>query len=93
MLEAVAERVAQALDSTRLGEQAQRQAEREQILSRISAELQATTDLNAILKIVSREASKALLTPRSFVHLSMVYGSDSPQQDSSAQSSLQDSNE
>jgi GAF domain-containing protein len=35
MLEAVAERVAQALDSTRLGEQAQRQAEREQILSRI----------------------------------------------------------
>lgn len=73
MLEAVAERVALALDSTRLSEQAQQQAVREQILSRLSAELQATTDLKVILRIAAREASRALDVPQSFVHLMMSY--------------------
>jgi GAF domain-containing protein len=73
MLQAVAERVALALDSTRLGEQSQRQAEREQILSKISADLQATTDMNAILRIVARESSRALGAPRSFIHLALDY--------------------
>ena len=73
MLEAVAERVALALDSSRLSEQAQRQAAREQILGRLSAELQATTDLDVILRIAAREASRALDTPHSFVHLTMSY--------------------
>ena len=76
MLEAVAERVAMALDSTRLGEQAQHHAEREEIMSRLSAELQSTTDLNALLRIVARTASHALETPTSFVHLIMEYDSD-----------------
>ncbi len=74
ILEQVAERVALALDSTRLSEQALRQAEREQVLSRLSAELQATTDLDLILKAAAREASRALGTPRGFVHLIMEYG-------------------
>jgi GAF domain-containing protein len=73
MLEAVAERVALALDSSRLSEQSQRQAAREQILGRLSAELQATTDLDVILRIAAREASRALDTPQSFVHLTMSY--------------------
>jgi GAF domain-containing protein len=73
ILQAVAERVALALDSTRLSEQARTQAEREQILSHLSAELQATTDLNVILKTVAREASLALGTPRGFVHLQVEY--------------------
>jgi GAF domain-containing protein len=76
MLEAVAERVAMALDSTRLGEQAQHQAEREEILSRLSAELQATTDLNTLLRIVARTTSHALETPTGFVHLVMGYDVD-----------------
>jgi GAF domain-containing protein len=74
ILEQVAERVALALDSTRLSEQALRQAEREQVLSRLSAELQATTDLDVILRVAAREASRALGTPRGFVHLIMEYG-------------------
>jgi len=78
MLEAVAERVALALDSTRVGEQAQRQAERELILSTISAELQATTDLNVILSVVARETSRAMGVPHSFIHLAMNYGTDQP---------------
>jgi GAF domain-containing protein len=78
MLEAVAERVALALDSTRVGEQAQRQAERELILSTISAELQATTDLNVILRAVARETSRALGVPHSFIHLAMNFGDEPP---------------
>jgi GAF domain-containing protein len=78
MLEAVAERVALALDSTRVGEQAQRQAERELILSTISAELQASTDLNVILQTVARETSRAMGAPHSFIHLAMNFGDEPP---------------
>jgi GAF domain-containing protein len=86
MLEAVAERVALALDSTRVGEQAQRQAEREQILSTISAELQATTDLNVILRVVARETSRAMSVPHSFIHLAMNYGEDhKPEEEASTE--------
>lgn len=74
ILAAVADRVALALDSTRLSEGALYQAEREQVLSRLSAELQATTDLDVILKVAAREASRALGTTRGFVHLVMEYG-------------------
>jgi hypothetical protein len=76
MLEAVAERVAMALDSTRLGEQAQYHAEREEIMSSLSAELQSTTDLNTLLRIVASTASHALETPTSFVHLIMEHDPD-----------------
>ncbi len=76
MLEEVAERVAMALDSTRLGEQSRRQAEREQILGRISAELQASADLDTILRIVVKETSQALGAPTGFVHLTTKYGGD-----------------
>jgi GAF domain-containing protein len=74
MLEAVAERVALALDSARLGEQSQRRVAHEQVLSELSAELQATTDLDVILRAVARSASRALGTSRGFVHLVMEYG-------------------
>jgi hypothetical protein len=75
----VAERVALALDSTRLSDNALRQIEREQVLSRLSADLQATTDLDVILRIAAREASRALGTSRGFVHLSMEYAEHSAQ--------------
>jgi GAF domain-containing protein len=74
IIQAVAERVAQALDATRVGEQALRQAEREQVLSRLSAELQAATDLDVILRVAAREAGRSLGAPRGFVHLIMEYG-------------------
>jgi len=76
MLEAVAERVAMALDSTRLSEQSLIAADREQILSRLSASLQATTDLNVILRIAAEEASRALGSTRGFVHLIADYGAE-----------------
>jgi GAF domain-containing protein len=76
LLEAVAERVANALDTSRLSEQTQYQAAREQILSRLSAELQAVTDLDVILRVAAREASDALGTGQSFVHLIARFGSE-----------------
>ncbi|MBN1311225.1 MAG: GAF domain-containing protein [Anaerolineae bacterium] len=81
MLEAVAERVAMALDSTRLGEQAQHHAAREEIMSSLSAELQSSTDLNTLLRIVARTASHALETPTSFVHLVMEHDMDKKRED------------
>ncbi len=81
ILQAVAERVALALDSTRLSDNAMRQIEREQVLGRLSADLQATTDLDVILRIAAREASRALGTSRGFVHLSMDYADHSAQSD------------
>lgn len=74
MIEAVAERVALALDSRRLSDQAQQQAAREMILSQVSAELQATTDLDVILRVAAREASRALGTPQGFMFLTLADG-------------------
>jgi len=69
LLEAVAERVALALDSTRLSEQSRRQAEHEQILSQLSADLQATTDLENILRISVERASQSMGASRGFIQL------------------------
>ncbi len=69
ILEAVAERVALALDSTRLSEQAQKQAAREQVLSQLSVKLQSSTNLDTILRTAAREASRAMGVSRGFATL------------------------
>ena len=69
ILEAVAERVALALDSTRLSEQAQKQAAREQILSQLSVKLQSSTNLDQILHTAAREASRAMGAQQGFATL------------------------
>jgi GAF domain-containing protein len=69
MLEAVAERVAVALDSTRLAEQAQRTAWREQIVNQISAKLQRSQDLQAILHTALTELGRAMGMSRGFARL------------------------
>jgi GAF domain-containing protein len=69
MLEAVAERVALALDSTRLGEMAEQRAKRDQILSTLSAEFQASSDLPGILKAAARGVSQAFGASRGFAQL------------------------
>jgi GAF domain-containing protein len=69
MLEAVAERVAVALDSTRLAEQAQRTAWREQIVNQISAKLQRSQDLQAILHTALIELGRAMGMSRGFARL------------------------
>lgn len=69
MLEAVAERVAVALDNTRLAEQAQRTAWREQIINQISTKLQRSHDVQAILRTALTELGRALGMQRGFAQL------------------------
>jgi GAF domain-containing protein/membrane protein implicated in regulation of membrane protease activity len=69
MLEAVAERVAVALDNTRLAEQAQRTAWREQIVNQISAKLQRSHDLQIILRTAATELGRAMGMSRGFARL------------------------
>jgi GAF domain-containing protein len=71
MLEAVAERVALALDSTRLGEMAEQRAKRDQILSTLSAEFQASSDLPGILRAAARGVSQAFGSSRGFAQLTL----------------------
>ncbi|NDJ35308.1 MAG: GAF domain-containing protein [Chloroflexi bacterium] len=76
LLEAVAERVAQALENTRLTEQSRRQAEQEAVLSRLTTELQTMTDINLILRTVAEQTSRVMGTSRGFVHLVLEYDED-----------------
>jgi GAF domain-containing protein len=69
ILEAVSERVALALDNTRLSQQAQRTAQRQQLINAFSEKLQRTNDVGAILEAVATEMSLMLGTPRTFVQL------------------------
>lgn len=69
MLEAVAERVAVALDNTRLAEQAQRTAWRERIVNQISAKLQRSHDLQVILRTAVSELGRAMEMSRGFARL------------------------
>jgi GAF domain-containing protein len=69
VLEAVAERIALALDNTRLVEQAQRAAWREQIINRVSAKIQHAPDLRSVLRVAVTELSHAFDAPRGFIEL------------------------
>lgn len=71
ILEAVAERVALALDNTRLAQQAERTAQIQQLVGEFSRKLQAATDVRAILRLTASEASEILQTERGFVLLEL----------------------
>jgi GAF domain-containing protein len=69
VLEAVAERIALALDNTRLIEQSRRAAWREQIINRVSTEIQRVSDLRSVLRVAVTELSRAFDAPRGFIEL------------------------
>lgn len=69
ILGAVAERVALALDNTRLAQQAQRTAQVQQVLNVFSGKLQRAPDMQSILRLVATEVSEILGAPRSFAQL------------------------
>lgn len=60
MAEAVAERLALAVENARLLEEAQRRAAREQLIAEISARLRASLDPDTVLKTTVRELGQAL---------------------------------
>jgi GAF domain-containing protein len=69
ILEAVAERVALALDNTRLAQQAQRTAQIQQMVNVFSEKLQRAPDIRSILRLVATEVGGVLGAPRSFAQL------------------------
>ena len=69
LLQLVANQVAIALRNARLFEQAQKQADREVVINRISQQIQAATDVESVLRIAARELGQALSTQRANVQL------------------------
>jgi GAF domain-containing protein len=60
LVETVADQVAQALETARLFEEAQRRAERERLISQVGARLRSVDDVDGILRVAVQETRRAL---------------------------------
>jgi GAF domain-containing protein len=60
LVETVADQIAQALEAARLFEEAQRRAEREQLIGQVGAKLRAVDDVDGILRVAVQETRRAL---------------------------------
>jgi GAF domain-containing protein len=69
LIEAIAEQLAQTLESARLFSDTQRRAERERLIGEITAKIRASTDISAILQTTAEELGQALGTSRALVRL------------------------
>ncbi|MDH4137429.1 MAG: GAF domain-containing protein, partial [Anaerolineae bacterium] len=69
VVEAVAEQTAMTLENMRLFEEAQRRAQREQIIRDITTKMRGSTDLDTILRTTVQELAKVLGASRTFVQL------------------------
>jgi GAF domain-containing protein len=69
LAQAVADQMAQASETARLSEQTQARAEREQLVSQITARMTGAASVQAILQVGSEELGKALGVSRSVVRL------------------------
>jgi GAF domain-containing protein len=71
LAQAVAERLALSLENARLFEQAQMTARREQMVSKITTQLQSTNDLQALLTLAASQFQDALGATHTQVRLGM----------------------
>lgn len=72
LLETIAARVALALENTRLVDEAQRRAEREQMLGKVSARLRASLDIDTVLQTAVQELKKSLNLEQAEVRLQVA---------------------
>jgi len=70
LAEAVADQIAQTLESARLFEEAQQRAWQEQSVSQITAHIRASTDVEDILQTAAEELGRTLGVSRAIVRLS-----------------------
>jgi GAF domain-containing protein len=71
LIQEAADRLALALENTRLIQDAILLAQREQQINLITAQTQQSVDLNAILQNTIRELGNALGTPRTFIQIGL----------------------
>jgi GAF domain-containing protein len=76
LIEAIAEQLAQTLESARLFADTQRRAERERLIGEITAKIRTSTDVQDILETAATELGRALGTSRALVHLGFEEDSD-----------------
>jgi GAF domain-containing protein len=69
LVEALADQIAQALETQRLFEQTQRRAYRERLTSEIAGKIRAASDVHSILETAAEELGRALGVSRTLVHL------------------------
>jgi GAF domain-containing protein len=69
LLEAIADRVGQALESARLFEEAQARASREQQINLITTQIRKSAKVESILQSTVRELGRALGASRTFIQL------------------------
>lgn len=72
LLETIAARVALALENTRLVDEAQLRAEREQMLGQVSSHLRASLDIDTVLQTAVQELKKSLNLEQAEVRLQMT---------------------
>ena len=68
-MQSIAERVALALENARLFEGTARRAERERIVSQVTARIGETTNFDRILQTTIQELNRTLGATRTFVQL------------------------
>jgi GAF domain-containing protein len=71
IIEAIGEQLAQTLESARLFADTQRRAERERLISEITAKIRASTDIRDIIETTAVELGQALGTSRALVRLGL----------------------
>lgn len=74
LAEAVADRLALALENARLFEQAQMTAHREQLVGQVTAQMQGTTDLQALLAVAAEQFQDALGATHTQIRLGILPG-------------------
>jgi GAF domain-containing protein len=74
LIEAVSEQVALALESARLFEQTQRDADRERTISAISERIYSTSDVKQLMQITAEELRRATGSARAIVRLNFGTG-------------------
>ncbi len=90
LLEEVGQQLALALENARLFEETQRRAERERLITNITARIRSSTDMLGVLETTATELGKALGTSRVLVRLTSSPESQaSPQAESGPQDGVE----
>ncbi|HTX89896.1 MAG TPA: GAF domain-containing protein [Anaerolineales bacterium] len=81
-----ANRLALALENARLVQDAQRLANREQQINKISAQIQQSTDLDVVLQNTIRELGDSLGVPKTFIQIGLTPARDQLDTDQASES-------